>query len=84
MPEGERPSGAAYLRLVGLGAAVGMAAQTRLLFSPLIFAALLVGTAGKDAVPAAALASATVWLAISRLQPAPASPPTRSEPSPGR
>jgi len=64
---------------VAVGAAAGMAAQTRLLFSPLIFAALLVGTAGPDAVPAAALASATAWLAISRLQ-----PPTRSERSPAR
>jgi H+/Cl- antiporter ClcA len=64
---------------VAVGAAAGMAAQTRLLFSPLIFAALLVGTAGSDAVPAAALASATAWLAISRLQPA-----TRFERSPDR
>jgi H+/Cl- antiporter ClcA len=64
---------------VAVGAAAGMAAQTRLLFSPLIFAALLVGTAGTDAVPAAALASATAWLAISRLQPA-----TRFGPSPDR
>jgi len=60
---------------IAVGAAAGMAAQTRLLFSPLIFAALLVGTAGTDAVPAAALASASAWLAISRLQPAP-TPPT--------
>jgi H+/Cl- antiporter ClcA len=72
---------------IAVGASAAMAAQTRLLFSPLIFAALLVGTAGTDAVPAAALASATAWLAISRLQPAPAPDqpaPTRSAPSPDR
>jgi H+/Cl- antiporter ClcA len=56
---------------VAVGAAAGMAAQTRLLFSPLIFAALLVGSAGTDAVPAAALASATAWLAITRFAPSP-------------
>jgi hypothetical protein len=39
-----------------------MAAQARLLFSPLVFATLLVGRAGTDAVPAAVLASAAAWL----------------------
>lgn len=47
---------------IAVGAAAGMAAQTRLLFAPLIFAALLVGTAGVDAMPAAVLASAASWL----------------------
>lgn len=47
---------------IAVGTAAGMAAQARLLFSPLIFATLLVGRAGTDAVPAAVLASAAAWL----------------------
>ncbi|WP_203965105.1 chloride channel protein [Actinocatenispora thailandica] len=52
---------------IAVGTAAGMAAQARLLFSPLVFAALLVGHAGTDAVPAVALASATAWLAAQAL-----------------
>jgi hypothetical protein len=37
---------------VAIGAAAGMAAATRQLFSPVLFAALLVGSSGQDAVPA--------------------------------
>lgn len=48
---------------MAIGAAAGMAAGTRLLFTPLIFGALLVGTAGRDTVSAAALASAAAWVA---------------------
>jgi H+/Cl- antiporter ClcA len=47
---------------VAIGAAAGMAAATRLLFSPVLFAALLVGSSGQDAVPAAVLASVAAWL----------------------
>jgi H+/Cl- antiporter ClcA len=47
---------------IAVGAAAGMAAQARLLFSPLIFAALLVGSQGADAVPAAVIAAAAAWL----------------------
>jgi len=35
---------------VAIGAAAGMAAATRQLFSPVLFAALLVGSSGQDAV----------------------------------
>jgi H+/Cl- antiporter ClcA len=47
---------------VAVGAAAGMAACTRLLFSPVLFAALLVGIGGQDTVPAAVLASVAAWL----------------------
>jgi hypothetical protein len=39
-----------------------MAAGTRLLLTPVVFAALLVGHAGADTVPAAVLASVAAWL----------------------
>jgi H+/Cl- antiporter ClcA len=54
---------------VAVGAAAGMAAQTRLLFSPLLFATLLVGKAGLDATPAAVLAAAAAWLTIAAVLP---------------
>jgi H+/Cl- antiporter ClcA len=47
---------------IAVGASAGMAAQTRLLISPLLFAALLVGPAGADAMPAAVLATVAAWL----------------------
>lgn len=47
---------------VAVGAAAGTAAVTRLLITSALFASLLVGTAGVDAVPAAVLASAAAWL----------------------
>jgi H+/Cl- antiporter ClcA len=47
---------------VAVGAAAGMAAATRLLFSSLLLAALLVGIPGLDATPAAVLAAAAAWL----------------------
>jgi H+/Cl- antiporter ClcA len=53
---------------VAVGAAAGMAAQTRLLFAPLLFATLLVGKAGLDATPAAVLAAAAAWLTIAALE----------------
>lgn len=52
---------------IAVGAAAGMAAQTRLLFAPLVFAALLVGTGGFDAIPAVVLSSASAWLAMTAL-----------------
>ena len=58
---------------IAIGAAAGMAAQTRLLISPLLFASLLVGTQGLDTIPAAVLATAAAWVAMRafdrRLQP---------------
>jgi H+/Cl- antiporter ClcA len=53
---------------VAVGAAAGMAATTRLLLTPMLFAALLVGHQGLDAVPAAVLAAASAWLAIAAIE----------------
>lgn len=47
---------------VAIGTAAGTAAVTRLLITSALFASLLVGTAGVDAVPAAVLAAAAAWL----------------------
>jgi H+/Cl- antiporter ClcA len=56
---------------VAMGCAAGVAAATRLLIAALLIAALVVGTAGQDAVPAAVLAAAAAWLTVSALEPAP-------------
>nr|WP_281381513.1 chloride channel protein [Conexibacter arvalis] len=52
---------------ISVGTAAGMAAQTRLLVSPILFATLLVGTAGRDAISATVIAGATAWLVSSAL-----------------
>ncbi len=52
---------------VAVGAAAGMAAGTRLLITSSLFASLLVGTAGIDAVPAAVLAACSAWLTMQAL-----------------
>ena len=52
---------------VAIGAAAGTAAVTRLLVTSALFASLLVGTAGIDAVPAAVLAAAAAWLAMAAI-----------------
>jgi H+/Cl- antiporter ClcA len=52
---------------VAAGAAAGMAAQTRLLLSAMLFAALLVSTAGLDTAPAAVLAAAAAWITATAL-----------------
>jgi H+/Cl- antiporter ClcA len=52
---------------IAIGTAAGTAAMTRLLFAPIIFAGLLVGSAGVDAVPAAALAAVAAWLTMAAL-----------------
>jgi H+/Cl- antiporter ClcA len=52
---------------VAVGTAAGTVAATRLLFAPVIFAALLVGTAGIDAIPAAALAAVAAWLTMTAI-----------------
>ena len=46
---------------VAVGVAAGMAAQSGLLYTPILFAALLVGTVGTDAIPAAVLAAVAAW-----------------------
>ncbi len=50
------------------GVAAGMAAATRLIFSALVLATLLVGSAGFDALPAAVLAAVAAWLTITVLE----------------
>ena len=52
---------------VAVGAAAGMAAGTRLLITSTLFASLLVGTAGLDAVPAAVLAACAAWMTAQAL-----------------
>lgn len=52
---------------IATGAAAGTTAMTRLLLTPMLFAALLVGTGGLDAVPAAVFAAVAAWLTISGL-----------------
>ena len=52
---------------IAVGTAAGMVAMTRLLFASLLFAALLVGTAGVDAIPAAALAAVAGWLTMAAI-----------------
>lgn len=47
---------------VAVGTAAGMAGGTGLVFSGLMFALLLCGTAGLDALPAAVFASVAAWL----------------------
>jgi H+/Cl- antiporter ClcA len=47
---------------IAVGSAAGMAAQTRLLISPLLLASLLVGPAGADTIPAAVLATSAGWI----------------------
>ena len=44
-----------------------MTSATRLLITPSLFASLLVGTAGVDAVPAAVLAASAAWLTVRTL-----------------
>jgi hypothetical protein len=47
-----------------VGTAAGTAAVTRLLVTSSLFATLLVGPQGTDAVPAAVLAACAAWLVI--------------------
>ena len=49
---------------VAIGTAAGMAAMTRLLLTPMLFASLLVGLQGVDTIPAAVLAASAAWLAM--------------------
>ena len=60
---------------VAVGAAAGTAAVTRLLVTASLFATLLVGTAGIDAVPAAVIAASAAWLTMQAID-------RRSTPSP--
>ena len=49
---------------VSVGTAAGMAAQTRLIVTPVLLSTLLVGSQGLDTAPAAVLATASAWLAM--------------------
>ena len=53
---------------VAVGTAAGMAAATHMLLTPILFATLLVGPAGVDAVPDAVVAAATAWIVIALLE----------------
>ena len=53
---------------VATGTAAGMSATSRLLLTPIVFAALLTGTNGVDAVPAAVLAAVAAWLTVTALE----------------
>jgi H+/Cl- antiporter ClcA len=52
---------------VAVGTAAGMASVTRMLLTPILFAALLVGPTGVDAIPAAVVAAAAAWIVIAAL-----------------
>jgi H+/Cl- antiporter ClcA len=52
---------------IAVGAAAGMAAQTRLLVTPPLLAILLVGKAGLDTIPAAVLTTVAAWLTLMAL-----------------
>jgi len=63
---------------LAVGTAAGMTAMTRLILASLIIAALLVGTAGVEAVPVAALAAVAAWLTMTAIDarfPAPSPQP---------
>ena len=57
-----------------------MTAATRLVLASLVVAALLVGTAGVDAVPAAVLAAVAAWLTVAALD-KPSAAPESAAPS---
>ncbi len=68
---------------VAVGTAAGTAAMTRLLFASILFAGLLVGTAGVEAVPAAALAAVAAWLTMAAIDERfPVAPPRLAGPLP--
>ena len=52
---------------IAVGAAAGMAAHGRFIVTSMLFAALLVGTQGLDAIPGAVLAAAAAWLTATAL-----------------
>ncbi len=52
---------------IAVGTAAGTTAMTRLVFASVIFAGLLVGTAGVDAIPAAALAAVAAWVTMAMI-----------------
>ena len=53
---------------VAAGAAAGMAAMIRLLLSSMVLAALLIGVASPDTLPATVLAAVAAWLTMKVLE----------------
>ena len=53
---------------VAVGTAAGTTAATGMLLTSMLFAALLVGLAGVDAVPSAVLAASAAWLTLKALE----------------
>jgi H+/Cl- antiporter ClcA len=56
------PFGMSTTAVLAIGAACGMAAFTRLIFSSLVFVILLEGPVGLGAIPAAVLGAVTAWV----------------------
>ena len=54
---------------IAIGCAAGMAAQTRLVVTSMLFAALLVGSGGFDAIAGAVFATVASWLTVQALDP---------------
>ncbi len=59
---------------VAIGCAAGMAAQTRLVITSMLFAALLVGSGGFDAIAGAVFATVAAYLTVMALDPPPPAP----------
>jgi H+/Cl- antiporter ClcA len=53
---------------VAIGTGAGMAATSKLILTPIVFAELLVGQVGADAVPSAVLATIAAWLTVTALE----------------
>ena len=53
---------------VAVGAAAGMAGHSKFIVTSMLFAALLVGTDGFDAIPGAVLAAAAAWITVTALE----------------
>ena len=56
---------------IAIGAAAGMAAQTRLVLTSMLFASILVGSAGADAIPAVVLATVAAYITAAAFEPPP-------------
>jgi len=68
---------------IAIGCAAGMAAQTRLVVTSMLFAALLVGSGGFDAIAGAVFATVASWLTVQALDPpAAVQPEGQSQPAP--
>jgi H+/Cl- antiporter ClcA len=66
---------------IAIGCAAGMAAQTRLVVTSMLFAALLVGSGGFDAIAGAVFATVASYLTVQALDPArraPTGPPAHA------